>query len=184
MRTSTIKIALAASAVLCVGASAVLWYGLYEVGQKTAAIVDLSDKVKQEQLKVDHFQALKKLASTTVETRLRLDQSFLKSDDVAAFASYLERLGTSAGATAKITSYTSSPNGDTVFGTENLNATLSIVGSWSAVTNTVRLLENIPYVSAVDAVSYVRGELGQAGKAPRSQLWTVTASVRVVKYKQ
>lgn len=184
MRTSTIKIALAISAALLISASAVLWYGLYEVGQKTAVIVELSDQIKQEQLKVDHFQALKKLASTTVAARLRLDRAFLKSEEVASFASYLERLATSAGATAKITSYSSSQNGDSVFATENLNATLNISGPWYAVNNAVRLLESIPYASAIDAVSYTKGASEEAGKALSNAPWTANVSLRVVKYKQ
>lgn len=184
MRTLTTKLALTISAVLCVGASAVLWYGLYEVGQKTAAIVELSDKIKQEQLKVDHFQALKKLASTTVAARLRVDKAFLKSDEVASFASYLERLAASAGATAKITNYTSSQNGDREFATENLNATLSIVGPWYAVVNAVRMLESIPYASAIDSTSYVKGASEEAGKVLANAPWTANVTLRVVKYKQ
>lgn len=184
MRTSGLKLALSISAVLCVGASAVLWYGLYEVGQKTDAIAQLSDQIKEEQHKVDHFQALKKLASSTVDERLRLDGAFLKSSEVASFASYLERLAASVGAVAKITNYTTSQNGDTVFGTENLVATLSVTGSWSAVSNSIRLLERLPYVSAVDGVAYTKGASEDATKVLRNAPWTAVATLRVVKYKQ
>lgn len=184
MRTATLKLALAISAVLCVGALAVLWYGLYEVGQKTGTITQLADQIKQEQYKVNHSQALKKLASSTVEERARVEDAFLKSAAVASFASYLEKLATSVGATAKITNYTTSQNGDAVFGTENLLATLSVTGSWSAVTNTVRLLERLPYVSAIDSVSYSKGASAEAGKILSNAPWTAIATLRVVKYKQ
>jgi|GEM_PF-2249621 len=184
MRTSGLQIALVTSAALCVGASAVLWYGLHEVGQKSDTISQLSEQIKTEQYKVDHFQALKKLASSTVAERLRLDGAFLKGPEVAAFASYLERLASSVGATAKITSYTTSQNGDTVLGTENLVATLSVTGSWSAVTNSIRLLERLPYVSAIDAVSYSKGTSEDATKVVRNAPWTAIVTLRVVKYKQ
>ena len=184
MRTATLNLALTISAVLCVVAAAVLWYGLYEVGQKTGTITQLSEQIKQEQHKVDHFQALKKLASTTVDERLRLDKAFLKSTEVASFASYLEKLASSVGATAKITSYTTSQNGDAVFGTENLVATLSVAGSWSAVTNSIRLLERLPYVSAIDSVAYTKGASEDAGKVLSNAPWTAVVTLRVVKYKQ
>lgn len=184
MRTPGLKFALSISAVLCVGAAAVLWYGLYEVGQKTATITQLSEQIKQEQHKVDHFQALKKLASTTVDARLRLDGAFLRSSEVASFASYLEKLASSVGATAKITNYTTSQNGDAVFGTENLVATLSMSGSWSAVTNSIRLLERLPYVSAIDGVAYTKGASEDVSKVLSNAPWTAVATLRVVKYKQ
>jgi len=184
MRTSGLKLALSISAILCVGAACVLWYGLYEVGQKTATITQLSEQIKQEQYKVDHFQALKKLASTTVDARLRLDGAFLKSSEVASFASYLERLASSVGAAAKINSYTTSQNGDAVFGTENLVAILSMSGSWSAVNNSIRLIERLPYVSAVDNVTYTKGASEDASKVLRNAPWTAVVTLRVVKYKQ
>ncbi len=184
MRISTAQIALIASTVFCAGAFGVFWYGLHIVGQKTGAVAQLSEQISQEQMKVDHFQAVRRLASTTVESRTRLNKAFLRSEEVASFATYLERLAASTGASAKITSYTASANGDGVFNTENLNATLNITGSWSEVSNAVRMLEHIPYVSAIDAISYSKGASEVAGKSNSGALWTANVSLRVVKYKQ
>ncbi|MEK7585715.1 MAG: hypothetical protein AAB477_00555 [Patescibacteria group bacterium] len=150
-RTILILILSIVTTLLALGTLIFFFRMVKNKNQHTSALLTtLANKMYQKQ----NAQALTKKMADIEETRSTINSYFVDSKEIDSFISYLENLGTSAGAEVKVDKFDTST-------TKNiLIVRITAKGTFSSIMRTLLLLENAPYKIDITR-TYLDQQLGQ-----------------------
>ncbi len=116
------------------------------------------------------------LDSTTVD-RARLNSFFVSSDNVVAFITSLEALGTQSGSTLTISSInTDVPSSAPAGTTGHVSTHLDAHGSWASVMNLLNLSEHMSYDASVSHVTLSSNSVDP--KSPHT--WSISFDIQAL----
>ncbi|MGM0629460.1 MAG: type 4a pilus biogenesis protein PilO [Patescibacteria group bacterium] len=152
----TLKYILILSGIAALLVWSLYGYFLWDLGVRNDRINAL--KTETEHYK-EHYSEVKGIVDFLEKEKKRLKETnelFLKRKDseIVSFITEIEELGSKTGASLKLSGLSKEERGGNVF----LNANVEVFGDWQSVTQTVALIELIPYRVSLDEFNLRREE--------------------------
>ncbi len=162
---------------------------------KSSQVVDLFTEAEKDITKDQTLRTTRAILSQNEDMLSELDQYFVSSDEVVTFIDRLESLEDITGGSVSIISVSSDadPKAKNDF-KELLKVRLEITGSWKAVSQSMALLETLPYqmtvheatialVSASDKILFGSASSTATRQVTAGEYWKGSFDISVTKLK-
>lgn len=162
--------------ILAIGSYIYMYRGTFNLVEKTtiARSVMGSSEVTRLQEK-----EILNLSRKTEESRKRMNDVFVPSQNAVNFIKAIESIGDNSGATVVISSIKSSAPDTTVGSVKigKVTANVNVTGSWTNVMRSLELFESLPYISEISRISLTSA--GGVSTKDVEQKWQLAFDISV-----
>ena len=157
-QTTTSLIIACVAALVAMGG---FWFLYTNIKSQSSVITSKLQAVYDETVASKRLKLNRELVASTEADRQELLSHLVSSDKIVEFIEFMEKLGTKAGSTVTLSTFSSEDDSAKAPGSVTVvNASVRVVGSWAAVMKTVGLLENLPYEASFDRVRFFARDKG------------------------
>jgi len=174
-RSPIVHIYMLVSAVVVIVAAIGLYDFMYHLtGSMTDAATSSREEVIVQNQDQSEADVITSLYRSTAVDRSSIHGLFIRTGDAVTLIKAIESVGTVSGASVKISSISDGQAENSVEPvTGQINAVVSVDGSWSALIRSLKLLEALPYQSSIGHVS-IGTSVVSGGKADSQRKWQMT----------
>ena len=167
-------------------------YMYSSVESDRVAVLSLIDKNKLDTSILADMERIEKNLKSTVSVADNLSGLFVRQEMIVEFIKNIELLMKGSGVSGSVDSVTEEDSPDLEpQDMEDLKLSISVHGDWNGLLKFIGLLENLPYKSGIDSVSFVNNKVENKPLDPKAKViskkeWQINVKmyVRVIKLKK